>query len=142
MSLPLLGDIRDQAAGLTRDQRNAFLAAFLGWTMDAFDYFLLIFVITEVAKDFGTEPEKVTVATTLTLVARPLGAYLFGIWADKAGRRLPLMIDVIFSPTRSRRRCWRSTRSSCSSSSRAPGASSPRTSPRCHRTPSAASTPA
>jgi SHS family lactate transporter-like MFS transporter len=96
MSLPLLKDIRDQASGLDRDQRNAFLAALLGWTMDAFDYFLLIFVITEVAKDFGTSAEKVTVATTLTLIARPLGAYLFGIWADKVGRRIPLMVDVLF----------------------------------------------
>jgi MFS transporter, SHS family, lactate transporter len=96
MSLPLLSDIREQASGLTRDQRNAFLAALLGWTMDAFDYFLLIFVITEVAEEFGTSAEKVTVATTLTLVARPLGAYLFGIWADKVGRRIPLMVDVLF----------------------------------------------
>jgi MFS transporter, SHS family, lactate transporter len=96
MGIPLLSDIRDQASGLDRDQRNAFLAALLGWTMDAFDYFLLIFVITEVAKDFGTSAEKVTVATTLTLIARPLGAYLFGIWADKVGRRLPLMVDVMF----------------------------------------------
>src|SRR3954451_11731360 len=96
MSLPLLSDIRDQASGLDRDQRNAFLAAMLGWTMDAFDYFLLIFVITEVAKEFGTSAEKVTVATTLTLIARPLGAYLFGVWADKVGRRIPLMVDVLF----------------------------------------------
>jgi MFS transporter, SHS family, lactate transporter len=96
MSIPLLSDIRDQATGLTRDQRNAFLAALLGWAMDAFDYFLLVFVITEIAKEFGTSVEKVTVATTLTLIARPLGAYLFGVWADKVGRRLPLMVDVIF----------------------------------------------
>jgi SHS family lactate transporter-like MFS transporter len=96
MSVPLLSDIRGQASGLTRDQRNAFLAALLGWAMDAFDYFLLVFVITEIAKDFGTSAEKVTVATTLTLVARPLGAYLFGVWADKVGRRIPLMVDVIF----------------------------------------------
>lgn len=96
MGIPLLSDIREQASGLDRDQRNAFLAALLGWAMDAFDYFLLIFVITEVAKDFGTTAEKVTVATTLTLIARPLGAYLFGVWADKVGRRLPLMADVLF----------------------------------------------
>jgi SHS family lactate transporter-like MFS transporter len=88
--------LRDQAAGLTRDQRNAFLAALLGWTMDAFDYFLLVFVITEIAKDFGTTTERVTFATLLTLAARPLGAWLFGLWADKAGRRTPLMADVIF----------------------------------------------
>src|SRR5437899_2688129 len=85
-----------QTAGLTRDQRNAFLAALLGWTMDAFDYFLLVFVITEIAKDFGTTTERVTFATLLTLAARPLGAWLFGLWADKAGRRIPLMADVMF----------------------------------------------
>ncbi len=96
MGIPLLSDIRDQASGLTRDQRNAFLAALLGWAMDAFDYFLLVFVITEIAKEFGTSAEKVAVATTLTLIARPLGAYLFGVWADKVGRRIPLMVDVLF----------------------------------------------
>jgi SHS family lactate transporter-like MFS transporter len=96
MAVPLFADLRDQARGLNRDQRNAFLAALLGWTMDAFDYFLLVFVITEIAKDFGTSVEKVTVATLLTLAARPLGALLFGLWADKVGRRIPLMADVLF----------------------------------------------
>ncbi len=86
----------EQARGLTREQRNAFFAAWLGWAMDAFDYFLLVFVLTEVAKDFGTSKTKVAFATTLTLAARPLGAYLFGIWADKVGRRVPLMVDVLF----------------------------------------------
>ncbi len=86
----------EQARGLTREQRNAFFAAWLGWAMDAFDYFLLVFVLTEVADTFGTSKTKVAFATTLTLAARPLGAYLFGIWADKIGRRTPLMVDVIF----------------------------------------------
>jgi len=93
--MSVLSDIRAQATGLTRDQRNAFLAALLGWTMDAFDYFLLVFVVTEIADEFGASVEKVTFATTLTLVARPLGAWLFGIWADKVGRRIPLLVDVI-----------------------------------------------
>src|SRR3954453_4070094 len=88
--------LREQASGLTRDQRNAFLAAWLGWAMDAFDYFLLVFVITDVAKEFGTSKTSVAVATTLTLAARPVGAALFGYWADKAGRRLPLIVNVIF----------------------------------------------
>jgi MFS transporter, SHS family, lactate transporter len=66
--------LREQASGLTREQRNAFLAAWLGWAMDAFDYFLLVFVITDVAKDFGTTKTHVAVATTLTLAARPVGA--------------------------------------------------------------------
>ncbi|MCW2984258.1 MAG: transporter, sialate:H+ symporter family protein, partial [Conexibacter sp.] len=88
--------LREQASGLTRDQRNAFLAAWLGWAMDAFDYFLLVFVISEVAADFGTTKTHVAVATTLTLAARPIGAALFGYWADRKGRRMPLLVDVLF----------------------------------------------
>jgi SHS family lactate transporter-like MFS transporter len=91
-----IGMLREQAGGLTRDQRNAFLAAWLGWAMDAFDYFLLVFVITDVAKDFGTTKTAVAVATTLTLAARPVGAAIFGYWADRAGRRIPLLANVVF----------------------------------------------
>ena len=60
--------------------------------MDAFDYFLLVFVISDVAKDFDTTKTKVAIATTLTLAARPVGAALFGYWADKVGRRTPLLV--------------------------------------------------
>src|SRR3954467_3004418 len=88
--------LREQASGLTLDQRNAFIAAWLGWAMDAFDYFLLIFVLSEVAADLGTTKTRVAVATTLTLAARPIGAALFGFWADHRGRRTPLLIDVLF----------------------------------------------
>src|SRR4051794_19555549 len=88
--------VREQARGLTRDQRNAFIAAWLGWAMDAFDYFLLIFVISDVAKEFGTTKTHVAVATTLTLAARPVGAAIFGYWADRAGRRTPLLVCVLF----------------------------------------------
>jgi SHS family lactate transporter-like MFS transporter len=52
--------VREQAAGLTRDQRNAFLASWLGWAMDAFDYFLLVFVLTDVAKEFDTSKTHVS----------------------------------------------------------------------------------
>src|SRR3954471_24241260 len=91
--------VREQASGLTRDQRNAFVASWLGWAMDAFDYFLLIFVIKAVAEDFDTSKTKVAVATTLTLAARPLGALLFGYWADRIGRRTPLLVCVLFYST-------------------------------------------
>jgi MFS transporter, SHS family, lactate transporter len=94
-----LSMVREQARGLTRDQRNAFFAAWLGWAMDAFDYFLLVFVIKEVAEDFGTSKTHVAVATTLTLAARPVGAALFGYWADKIGRRIPLLTCVLFYST-------------------------------------------
>ena len=69
-----IGMVREQARGLTKDQRNAFVASWLGWAMDAFDYFLLVFVLTDVAEDFEVSKTKVAVATTLTLAARPLGS--------------------------------------------------------------------
>src|SRR3954462_1510509 len=94
-----LAMLREQASGLTRDQRNAFVAAWLGWAMDAFDYFLLVFVISDVAKDFDTSKTKVAVATTLTLAARPVGAALFGYLADKHGRRPVLLACVLFYST-------------------------------------------
>src|SRR3954454_9766580 len=91
--------LREQARGLTRDQRNAFLAAWLGWAMDAFDYFLLVFVITDVADTFDVSKTKVAVATTLTLAARPLGAAIFGYFADQRGRRPALFVCVLFYST-------------------------------------------
>src|SRR3954452_12069668 len=91
--------MREQARGLTRDQRNAFIAAWLGWAMDAFDYFLLVFVISDVAETFDTTKTKVAIATTLTLAARPVGAALFGYWADKRGRRPALLACVLFYST-------------------------------------------
>src|SRR3954453_23865694 len=82
--------------GLTPDQRNAFVAALLGWTMDAFDYFLVVLVYAEIAKDFGVSLERMAFLTTATLLMRPVGALLFGLWADRPGRRTPLMVDVAF----------------------------------------------
>ncbi|HEU4360220.1 MAG TPA: MFS transporter [Mycobacterium sp.] len=81
---------------LTADQRNSFLAAFLGWTMDAFDYFIVILVYADIAKTFGHTKTEVAFLTTATLAMRPVGALLFGLWADRVGRRLPLMVDVTF----------------------------------------------
>jgi SHS family lactate transporter-like MFS transporter len=81
---------------LRPDQRNAFLAAFLGWTMDAFDYFIVVLVYAEIAKDFGVSLERMAFLTTVTLIMRPVGALIFGIWADRVGRRVPLIVDVCF----------------------------------------------
>lgn len=81
---------------LTPDQRNAFIAALLGWTMDAFDYFLVVLVYAEIARDFHESLTKMAFLTTVTLVMRPVGAFLFGLWADHRGRRLALMVDVAF----------------------------------------------
>jgi MFS transporter, SHS family, lactate transporter len=68
----------------------------LGWTMDAFDYFIVVFVYADIAKTFGHSKAEVALLTTATLMMRPVGALLFGLWADRVGRRLPLMVDVIF----------------------------------------------
>ncbi|GAA3776822.1 MFS transporter [Streptomyces coacervatus] len=92
----MLKTVREQASGLTKDQRNAFVAAYLGWAMDAFDYFLVVLVYSEIADDFHVSLTDMAFLTTATLMMRPVGALLFGMWADRRGRRLPLMVDVIF----------------------------------------------
>ncbi|MGZ4483774.1 MAG: MFS transporter [Nocardioidaceae bacterium] len=84
---------------LTSDQRNAFLAAFLGWTMDAFDYFIVVLVYADIAETFGDSKEKVALLTTVALMMRPVGALLFGLWADRVGRRVPLIVDVLLYST-------------------------------------------
>jgi SHS family lactate transporter-like MFS transporter len=84
---------------LTADQRNSFLAALLGWSMDAFDYFIVVLVYADIAESFGKSKETVAFLTTATLLMRPVGALLFGLWADKIGRRIPLIVDVIFYST-------------------------------------------
>jgi SHS family lactate transporter-like MFS transporter len=81
---------------LDHNQRNTFLACFLGWALDAFDFFLLTFVIVPMAADFGTSIAELSYAITLTLAMRPLGAFIFGLLGDRFGRRMPLMIDIIF----------------------------------------------
>lgn len=84
------------ASRLTSDQRNAFAASLLGWMMDAFDYFLIVLVYADIGKDFGVPLERMAFLTTVTLIMRPVGAYLFGLWADRVGRRIPLIVDVCF----------------------------------------------
>ncbi len=79
---------------LDSTQRHTVAATFLGWTLDAFDYFLLVMVMPAVAKSFGVDVPEVAFALLLTLAFRPLGALIFGRLADRYGRRRILMIDV------------------------------------------------
>jgi MFS transporter, SHS family, lactate transporter len=78
------------------DQNAAVFAGFLGWTLDAFDYFLVVYCLTAIGKEFHRSDAEMALAITITLVFRPVGAFIFGLLADRYGRRLPLMIDLVF----------------------------------------------
>jgi SHS family lactate transporter-like MFS transporter len=78
------------------NSRNAVIAGFLGWTLDAFDFFILTYVLTQIAAEFHKSVAEMTLTLTASLVMRPVGAILFGLMADRYGRRIPLMVDVIF----------------------------------------------
>ncbi len=79
-----------------RNQNNAVLAGFLGWTLDAFDFFILTFVLATVATDFNKTLPEMALTLTASLVMRPVGALVFGLLADRFGRKGPLMISIIF----------------------------------------------
>jgi MFS transporter, SHS family, lactate transporter len=83
-------------SGWTSQQRHVVAASFLGWTLDAFDFFLMVFVLKDIAQEFHTDVTQVTIAILLTLAMRPIGAFLFGRAADRWGRRPTLMVDVLF----------------------------------------------
>src|SRR3954471_920958 len=79
-----------------KGHRAAVIASFLGWTLDAFDFFLVTFTLTAIGKEFGQTDKAMALSITLTLAFRPLGAFIFGLMADRYGRRIPLMIDLVF----------------------------------------------
>lgn len=80
---------------LTGVQRNTFLACFLGWSLDAFDFFILVFCVSALAGQFHAKVSEVSEGIFWTLAMRPVGAFLFGMMADKYGRRPTLMVDII-----------------------------------------------
>ncbi len=85
----------DEMRSLDRAQRNVVTASFLGWTLDAFDFFIVVFVLSSIAEDFHVEIADVAYAITLTLAMRPVGALIFGWLADRFGRRPTLMADIL-----------------------------------------------
>jgi len=90
--MSLIADLKS----LDKSQRSAIWASYLGWTLDAFDFFLLVFMLTAIAAEFGTDVKAVAVAILVTLAARPFGALVFGLLADRFGRR-PILIVVILA---------------------------------------------
>src|SRR5437763_8936481 len=89
--MSLIADLKS----LDRSQRSAIWASYLGWTLDAFDYFLMVFMFSAIAREFGTDVKAVSQAVFLTLAARPIGAFVFGWLAERFGRRPVLMADII-----------------------------------------------
>jgi SHS family lactate transporter-like MFS transporter len=81
-------------SGWTSAQKHVVAASFLGWTLDAFDFFLLVFVLKDIAAEFNTSVAEVTFAILLTLAMRPIGAFIFGRAADRFGRRPTLMVNI------------------------------------------------
>ncbi|HUK31588.1 MAG TPA: MFS transporter, partial [Candidatus Acidoferrum sp.] len=75
---------------------HAVTASFLGWTLDAFDFFVVVFLFGTLADHFQVSKATIVWTTTATLATRPLGALLFGLLADRYGRRIPLMLNVIY----------------------------------------------
>ncbi len=88
-------DILGHFRRLTPVQRNTFIACFLGWSLDAFDFFILIFCVNALAAQFHAKVSDITEAIFWTLAMRPVGAFLFGLMADRFGRRPTLMVDII-----------------------------------------------
>jgi SHS family lactate transporter-like MFS transporter len=84
-------------AGLSSSgQAHAVTASFLGWTLDAFDFFVVVFLINRLATEFHVGKEAIIASLFVTLVMRPVGALIFGLMADRYGRRIPLMVNVVF----------------------------------------------
>jgi SHS family lactate transporter-like MFS transporter len=82
--------------GAANHHRAAVTAGFSGWLLDAFDFFLVTFCLTSMAKEFHKTDAQIALVITMTLAFRPVGGFVFGLMADRYGRRLPLMINIGF----------------------------------------------
>jgi SHS family lactate transporter-like MFS transporter len=81
------------------DRNAAVIAGFLGWTLDAFDFFIVTFCLDHIAATYKVARADITLCITLTLMMRPVGAFIFGLFADRYGRRRPMMINLVFYST-------------------------------------------
>ena len=95
-SVAAVSDGDSQSPVPMREAMFAVSAGFLGWTLDAFDFFLVVISLPRIAHDFGVKEPAIAFSITLTLMFRPVGAFIFGLLADRYGRRLPMMIDLVF----------------------------------------------
>jgi SHS family lactate transporter-like MFS transporter len=77
----------------------AVFASFLGWTLDAFDFFLVVFTLTAIGTEFGVSDAAMAATIAVTLAFRPVGGLIFGLMADRYGRRIPLMLSLVFFST-------------------------------------------
>ena len=87
---------RSSVPAAASDHRAALVATYLGWTLDAFDFFLVSLCLTAIGREFHKSDAQVAASLLLTLAFRPVGAFFFGLLADRYGRRLPLMLVLVF----------------------------------------------
>src|SRR5579863_8509905 len=81
-------------AGPQKTNVPAVIAGFSGWLLDAFDFFLVTFCLTSMAREFRKTDAEMALIITVTLMFRPVGGFVFGLMADRFGRRLPLMVNI------------------------------------------------
>src|SRR5271170_8328427 len=94
-----MAELSNKEVQASSDRWHAMGAGFLGWTLDAFDFFVVIFLLDTLAAHFRVPKRDIVLTITATLAMRPVGALLFGMMADRYGRRRPLMVNVLFFAT-------------------------------------------